>query len=245
MTRPEELSSSCTIDYNSSMEDDFFGDSTLDGALGPGENTKLRRLPDRAKYDRSSIFSILDRGIVCHVGFSSNGQTFVIPTAYARDESALVLHGAPASHAMNSIVNGQLVCVTVTIVEGLVLSRASFHHSLNYSSVVLFGPAHEVTDLEEKERSLTLFVDQVIPGRSADARPPSPKELRATRVVRVDITEASAKIRSGGPNEDEGDLDRHIWAGHIPIRMQLGDPVLDNRGNVDHELPDYIENFAF
>lgn len=190
--------------------------------------TRVRRLPERGRYDRESVEAILDEGFVCHLAYSSGDGPVVVPTAYARAGDVLYLHGAPANHALRSIGEGSPVCVTVTLVDGVVLARSAFHHSINYRSVVAFGHAEEVRDPGEKRAALEAVVEQIVPGRSADARVPSDVELRATRVVRVTIEEASAKVRAGGPKDDPEDVEAGgIWAGHVPLATVAAAPVPD------------------
>jgi nitroimidazol reductase NimA-like FMN-containing flavoprotein (pyridoxamine 5'-phosphate oxidase superfamily) len=192
------------------------------------ERTRARRLKERASYDRDVVDAILDEATVCHVGFTDQVagrvQPFVIPTIHARVGDVLYLHGAAANHMLKTLGEGVEVCVTVTLVDGLVLARSAFHHSINYRSVCVFGRAVPVTDQEEKLAALTALVDQVMAGRSAEARPPSPSELRATSVVRLPISEASAKIRTGPPVDDAEDLSLDVWAGVLPLRTATGDP---------------------
>ena len=190
--------------------------STLgDEEVGPGPRARVRRLPERGRYDRATVDAILDEGFVCHLGLCYEGGPVVIPTAYARIGDWIYLHGAPANYALRRAVEGDSVCLTVTLVDGLVLARSAFHHSINYRSVVVFGVAQEVEDFDEKRTALMAFVDHVVPGRSPDTRPPSDSELRATRVVKVEIEEASAKVRTGGPKDDPEDLElnRHLGRG--------------------------------
>jgi nitroimidazol reductase NimA-like FMN-containing flavoprotein (pyridoxamine 5'-phosphate oxidase superfamily) len=213
----------------------------LDGALGPGPMTKIRRFAERAGYDRQTVFSILDEGLVCHLGICADGVATVVPTAYARVGDALYLHGAPANATLAGAVKSPLVCVCVTLVDGLVLARSAFHHSVNYRSVVLYGEATEVTDGEEKRRAMTELVEHMVPGRSSDARPPTEAELRATKVVRVDIREASAKVRTGGPKEEPGDLALStIWAGELPLRVTPQTPIAEHQGAL---LPGYLSPY--
>jgi nitroimidazol reductase NimA-like FMN-containing flavoprotein (pyridoxamine 5'-phosphate oxidase superfamily) len=185
---------------------------------------RVRRLPERGRYERESINAILDEGFVCHVGVLMSHGPVVIPTAYGREGDHLYLHGAPAN-AMLRRAGAGAICVTVTLVDGLVLARSAFHHSINYRSVVVHGRGEEVTDPEEKERALARIVEHLVPGRGADARPPTPDELRATRVVRVRLDEASAKVRTGGPKDDEEDLTLPVWAGELPVLPAMGPPV--------------------
>ena len=210
--------------------------------FGPGPMTKVRRLPERARYDRASVHAILDEGWVCHLGFTAGGRAAVLPTLYARVEDILYLHGAPANHALRSAEAATGACVTVTLVDGLVLAPSAFHHSVNYRSVVAFGPANEVTDVEEKRAALLAIVDHVLPGRARDARPPSNEELRATRVTKFVIAEASVKIRAGGPKEGPEDLALDIWAGELPLSVVAGEPVPD--GDVMAPVPGYVSRYG-
>jgi nitroimidazol reductase NimA-like FMN-containing flavoprotein (pyridoxamine 5'-phosphate oxidase superfamily) len=185
---------------------------------------KVRRR-DRANYDRAFVHTVLDECLVCHVGFVVQGQVYVIPTTYARVGEALYIHGAAASRLMKTLAQGIEVCVEVTILDGLVLARSAFHHSMNYRSVVIFGRAREVTDLDEKRRALDAIVEHTERGRTAVARAPNAKELTATRVLAVPIDEASGKSRTGGPIDDEEDLALDVWAGVIPVRLERLAPV--------------------
>ena len=215
-----------------------------DDQLGPGPRTRVRRLPERARYDRAAVNAILDEAFVCHLGVCLDDEALVIPTGYARVDDVIYVHGAPANQALRRAVEGGTVCLTVTLVDGLVLARSAFHHSINYRSVVVFGVAREVLDLDEKRLAMLAFVDHVVPGRSAGTRSPTDAELRATRVVKVEITEASAKVRTGGPKEDPEDLGlTGIWAGEMPLRMAAGAPVADNSAPVTAPVPEYVANY--
>ena len=196
---------------------------------GPTPRTTVRRLPDRAHYDRDTVESILDEGLVCHVGFVDGGQPFVVPSAYARRGDRLVIHGSAASRMIRALAAGAPACVTVTLLDGLVLARSAFHHSMNYRSVVVLGTATEVTDPEEKGRALDAIVEHVAPGRLSSVRPPSEGEMRATRVVELPLDEASAKVRTGPPKDDEADYALGIWAGELPLRLDPLAPVADPR----------------
>ena len=212
--------------------------------IRPGPRTRVRRLPERAKYDRATLDAILDEGFVCHLGFCSDGEPVVIPTAYARVGDAIYVHGTPANYALRRAVEGDSVCLTVTLVDGLVLARSAFHHSINYRSLVIFGVAHEVDDFDEKRVALMAFVDHVVPGRSTDTRPPSDSELRATRVVRVEIVEASAKVRYGGPKDEAEDLAlTDIWAGELPFEVVPGAPVADSSAPATAPVPPYLVTY--
>jgi uncharacterized protein len=202
-------------------------------SVAPSERTTVRRLPKRAVYDQAAIHAILDEGLVCHVGFAVDGQPFVIPTTYGRIADRLYLHGSAASRMIREAAEGIPVCVTVTLLDGLVLARSAFHHSMNYRSVVVLGKAREVVDAVEKAEALTAIVDHVVAGRSAESRPPNESELRATRVLCIALDEASAKVRTGPPIDDEEDYALPHWAGVIPLRLVpqpvVPEPRLDPR----------------
>jgi nitroimidazol reductase NimA-like FMN-containing flavoprotein (pyridoxamine 5'-phosphate oxidase superfamily) len=198
-------------------------------SLPPTPRTTVRRLAQRATYDRTTIHAILDEGLVCHLGFVHDGQPYVIPTNYVRWGDHLVIHGSGASRMLRALKGGVPVCVTVTLLDGLVLARSAFHHSVNYRSVVILGTADEVADPAERMEALHAFVEHVLPGRWKEVRPPSEKELRATLVLKLPITEASAKIRSGPPVDDEEDYALSCWAGVVPLALTAGAPVPDDR----------------
>jgi nitroimidazol reductase NimA-like FMN-containing flavoprotein (pyridoxamine 5'-phosphate oxidase superfamily) len=189
------------------------------------DRTRARRLKERANYERAVVDAILDEAIVCHVGFVDGGQPYVIPTIHARLDDVLYLHGASANHMLKTLEGGLDACVTVTLLDGLVLARSAFHHSVNYRSVCVFGKATLVTDEAEKLAALTALVEQVVAGRGADARPPTPSELRSTTVLRLPIVEASAKVRVGPPVDDEDDLGFDVWAGVLPFATAVGAPI--------------------
>ncbi|MBK6948625.1 MAG: pyridoxamine 5'-phosphate oxidase family protein [Haliscomenobacter sp.] len=187
----------------------------------------VRRLPSRGAYDRETIYSILDAAFLCHVGFSVDGQPFVIPTAYGREGDKLFFHGSVKSRMMLELSAQIPVCITVTLMDGLVLARSAFHHSMNYRSAVLFGQAREILDLEEKNRALFCISEQILPGRWAEVRGPNPNELAATSVMEITIEEASAKIRTGGPKDDQEDYALPIWAGVLPVQPIYQVPETD------------------
>ncbi len=207
---------------------------------GPTPRTTVRRLPERARYDRAIVHAILDEGLVCHVGFVQEGQPFVIPSAYARVGDRLVIHGSAASRMVKALAGGAPACATVTLLDGLVLARSGFHHSMNYRSVVVVGTATEVTDPAEKRRALDAIVEHVAPGRAASVRPPSENELRATRVVTLPLDEASAKVRTGPPKDDEADYALAVWAGELPLRLEPFEPVADPRLGPGIEPPPHV-----
>jgi uncharacterized protein len=206
------------------------------------ERTRVRRLPKRGNYDRETINAILDEAFICHVGFVAEGQPYVIPTGYARIGSDLYIHGSAASRMLRNLAEGVDVCVTVTLIDGLVLARSAFHHSINYRSVVILGKAELIEDPDEKNNALEAFTDHVIPGRWAEIRWPSDIELKATSVLKLRIDEASAKIRTGGPVDDEEDYDMDVWAGVLPLSIAKGDPVNDERLPAGIPVPDYVLN---
>jgi hypothetical protein len=205
--------------------------------------TTLRRLPKRGSFERRTVYEILDEGFVCHVGFVAEGQPFVIPTAYGREGDELYLHGARASRMLKALGEGSDVCVTVTLVDGLVLARSAFHHSLNYRSVVVFGRARVVESDEEKTRALRAFTEHVVPGRWDAVRWPTPQELAATLVLALPLSEASAKIRTGPPLDDEEDYEMPVWAGVVPLAAAAGEPEPDPRLPAGTPLPGHVEGF--
>jgi nitroimidazol reductase NimA-like FMN-containing flavoprotein (pyridoxamine 5'-phosphate oxidase superfamily) len=210
---------------------------------GPTSRTTLRRLPERGRYDRDTVHAILDEAFVCHVGFVDAGQPFVIPTAFARMEERLVIHGSAASRMLELLAAGAPACVTVTLVDGMVLARSAFHHSINYRSVVLLGTAREISQPAEKRRALDAIVEHLVPGRLAQVRAPSQKELRATRVVWLPLDEASAKLRSGPPKDDEADYGLPVWAGELPLRLGALEPVADPRLAPGIALPAHVSGW--
>jgi len=191
--------------------------------------TTVRRMPKRGAYDRATIESILDEGLVCHLGFAVESQPYVLPTIYARVGGEVFLHGSAASRMLRTLGDGIAMCLTVTLLDGLVLARSAFHHSVNYRSVVLLGTARAVLDYEEKTRALRAIVDHVLADRWEAVRVPSEQELKATTVLALPLSEASAKIRTGGPIDDEEDYARPFWAGHLPLALVPGIPVPDAR----------------
>ena len=196
-------------------------------AAPPTERTKVRRLSERGRYDRDTVNAILDEGLVCHMGFAVDGRPWVIPTTYARVDDRVYMHGAPANFALKTMTSGIEACVTVTLLDGLVLARSAFHHSVNYRSVVLYGQAQLITEPDAKERALEAFTDRLVAGRWAEVRWPTRKELKATSVLVLPIDEASAKIRTGPPIDDEPDYALDVWAGVVPLTLTRGEPVQD------------------
>jgi len=217
--------------------------STTPAAYTPTDRTVPTRSPDRASYDEDVVHAILDEGYVCHLGFVRDGAPVVLPTLYARVGERLYLHGSTGSRPLR--MTGQAdpglpVCVTVTHVDALILARSAFHHSINYRSVVVHGVAHDVTDPEEKRAALDALVDNVVPGRAADSRPANKKELAATAVIRLDLNEVSAKLRTGGVNDEPEDLALPHWAGVVPLRKGYDTPIADTDLTPGTELPDYL-----
>ena len=192
----------------------------------PSERTRVRRLPERARYDAASVHAIVDAAWIGHVAFTADGSVHNIPTAIWRDGDHLYLHGAKASRMLKALVDGQ-ACVTVSLVDGLVLARSAFHHSMNFRSVVVYGRFEPVEAREAKLAALEVFMDKLVAGRWAALRPINDKELNATTVLRVPLTEASAKVRSGGPKDDDEDMAWPVWAGVIPLALQAGAPQVD------------------
>jgi len=203
----------------------------------------VKRLPNRGAYDRTTIDEILDEGLVCHVGFSANCQTFVLPTIHVRVGDRVYLHGSPASRLLQALANGAEVCLTVTLVDGLVLARSAINHSMNYRSVVLFGTATPISDETEKLSVLQSLSEHLIAGRWADVRGPTKEELRRTYVVAIPIEEASAKVRTGPPHDDEPDYDLPIWAGVIPLRLSAAQAIEDPRLKSGLAQPGYALNY--
>jgi len=212
-------------------------------SLTPGPRTTLRRLPQRGRFELAAIHAILDEALWCHVGFVVDGQPFVIPTIHARVGDALYVHGSAASRMLRTLEGGVAACVTVSLLDGLVLARSAFHHSMNYRSVVLLRRAGAVEDPAEKLAATRAIVEHVCPGRSEDVRGPSEQELRATSVLRLPIEEASAKVRSGPPLDDEEDYALSCWAGVLPLRLIAGEPQADPRLPAGVPLPGYVSAY--
>src|SRR5271167_527045 len=210
----------------------------------PSARTRLVREADRAVYDRAAAYRILDEGFICHVGFVVDGQPFVIPTGYGRVGDNLYIHGSAASRMLRRVDEGIPVCVTVTLLDGLVLARSIFNHSMNYRSVVILGTAHAVTGPEEKLDALRLLSEHILPGRWAESRQPNEKELKKTLVMRLSIEEFSAKVRQGPPVDDEEDYAFPTWAGVIPLEMFAGKPINDPRLDPAREVPAYARQYA-
>lgn len=195
----------------------------------PTPRTAVKRLPQRGTYERETVYQILDEGLVCHVGFVVDDQPYVIPTAYGRVGDNVYIHGSPASRMLRALQGGIEVCLTVTLLDGLVLARSAFHHSMNYRSVVVFGTASVVQDAEEKLAALRAFCEHVVPGRWPEIRQPSRSELAGTLVISLPLVEVSAKVRTGPPMDDEADYQLPVWAGEIPVSLVAGTPIDDPR----------------
>ncbi len=198
--------------------------------LSQTPRSRVRRKADRARYDREAVDAILDEALVCHVGFAVDGRPWVVPTTFARVGDYLYLHGAAGNFALRTLAAGTETCVTVTLLDALVLARSAFHHSMNYRSVMLFGHAQAVTDDDEKRMALLAIVDHMVAGRSAATRLPTAPELRATMVVRLALDEGSVKMRTGGPVDDPADSELPHWAGVIPVAVVRGEPQSDMGG---------------
>lgn len=216
------------------MDDDQAADD-----LGPTPATTVR-YPGRGRYDRATVHAILDEGLVAHVGFVVDGDPFVVPMVYARDGDDLLLHGSPATRLFRTMRPAPRICATVTLVDGLVLARSAFHHSANYRSVVVVGEPVEVDDLDERGAALDVITERLAPGRLEHLRTTTEKELRGTRVVRLPITEASAKVRTGGPGDEEEDYELPIWAGVLPLTTGVGEVVPDERNLDGLDVPDHV-----
>src|ERR1700742_4875817 len=209
----------------------------------PTPRTKVRRLSKRAVYDKAQVHAILDEGFLCHVGFARDNQPFVIPTLYARSGETIYMHGSGASRMLKTLAQGVDVCVTVTLVDGYVLARSAFHHSMNYRSVTILGRARLVLDLEEKLQALQTITDHVVPQRWDEVRGPSELEMRQTVVLALALEEVSAKVRTGPPIDDEEDYSLPIWAGVLPLRLVPGEPVGDEQLRAGIALPGYVRDY--
>jgi nitroimidazol reductase NimA-like FMN-containing flavoprotein (pyridoxamine 5'-phosphate oxidase superfamily) len=209
----------------------------------PTARTRVVRESQRAVYDRAAVYEILDEGFICHLGFSVEGQPYVIPTSYGRAGDVLYIHGSAASRMLRRVSEGVPVCVTVTLLDGLVLARSVFNHSMNYRSVVVLGKATVVENAQEKVSALQVLSEHIIPGRWTEARQPNEKELKATTVVRVPIEEFSAKVRIGPPIDDEEDYAFPVWAGVVPLTILPGEPISDNQGEA-RAVPVYAKEYT-
>ncbi len=212
--------------------------------FSPTERTQIKRLPKRGRYDRETVNQILDAGIVCHVGFNVDGQPYVIPTNFGRKDDTLYIHGSAASRMLRTLSSGIPVCVTVTHLDGLVLARSAFHHSVNYRSVVVLGTAKLVEEPAEKMEALHIFTEQVMRGRWDEIRQPNEQELKATTVLAIKLDEVSAKVRTGGPVDDEEDYALPVWAGVLPLQTVAQPPVPDANRKGDRPIPEYLKNYS-
>jgi hypothetical protein len=210
----------------------------------PTERTQVHRLAKRGVYEREAVYGILDEGLVCHIGFVYDGKPVVIPTGYGRKGNVLYIHGSPASRMLRELSKGVDVCVTLTLVDGLVLARSAFHHSLNYRSVVIFGRATVLEEPAAKLEGLQAFTEHVVPGRWEEIRQPSAKELQATTVLALPLEEVSAKVRTGPPLDDEEDYPLPIWAGVLPLELTPGAPLPDDRLPKEIPVPEYVRSYA-
>ncbi len=208
------------------------------------ERTRIYRKPGRGSYDRELVHSILDEALTCHVGFVQDGQPYVIPTIHARVGETLFLHGARGNRMLKNLIDGTRCCVTATLVDELVLARAALHHSLNYRSVMVLGTASEVTDPDEKEEALRAVVEHIAPGRADEIRGADETDLKSTRVLSIPIEEASAKVRTGPPVDEEADLDLPYWAGQLPLTQSTGTPIPAPDLAGDPEFPDSIKSWS-
>jgi uncharacterized protein len=209
----------------------------------PTARTRIKRLHKRAHYDRATVYDILDAGLVCHVGYTIDDHPYVTSTTYWREGDHVYWHGSSASRMLRTLKAGVPVCLNVSLIDGLVLARSGFHHSVNYRTVMLFGTATPVTDPAAKLRALEAFVERLFPGRWPELRPVTPQELKATMVLGMDIAEAAAKVRTGPPVDDEEDYTLDIWAGVLPLRLTAGAPVADPRLKSGVALPGYLKGF--
>lgn len=216
---------------------------TQSDALTITQRTQVKRIPQRGHYDRILVHQILDEALICHVGFVVDAQPFVIPTAYGRVGDYLYIHGSPASRMLRTLKADVEVCVTVTLLDGLVLARSAFHHSMNYRSVVIFGKAEVVEDVTEKWTALTAFTEHVVPGRWSEVRPPTAQELAGTLVLALPLNEASAKVRTGPPKDDEADYSLPVWAGELPLQLVALAPIPDPQLSAEAQLPAYMQQY--
>jgi uncharacterized protein len=210
----------------------------------PTTRTRVVREAERGVYDRETVYRILDEGFICHVGFAVDGQPFVIPTSYGRKEAHIYIHGSAASRMLREMKDGVALCVTVTLLDGLVLARSVFNHSMNYRSVVILGKGTLVEDPEEKLAALRTLSEHIIPGRWDDVRQPDKRELKATSVLRLPIEEFSAKVRTGPPIDDEEDYSFPTWAGVVPLKIEVGEPISDPRLSLNQGIPNYLRFYS-
>ncbi len=210
----------------------------------PTARTRVTREPERAVYDRAAAYQVLDEGFICHVGFVVDNQPFVIPTGYGRSGDNLYIHGSAASRMLRNLDQGIAVCVTVTLLDGLVLARSIFNHSMNYRSVVVLGTAVAVEDSAEKLQALRTLSEHILPGRWEESRQPNERELKATLVMRLPITEYSAKMRTGPPIDNEEDYSFLTWAGVVPLQMVAGSPINDPKLDPKTPVPSYVPSYS-
>jgi nitroimidazol reductase NimA-like FMN-containing flavoprotein (pyridoxamine 5'-phosphate oxidase superfamily) len=208
------------------------------------EKNRVKRLPERAAYSDEVIYQIIDEAIICHVGFVLDGQPFVIPTLHARRDKTILLHGASSSRLMRHAASGAELCITMTLLDGLVLARSVFNHSANYRSVVLFGKGAIIDKPEEKLQALQELTEWIMPGRWAEARKPNEKELKATTIVAIPIELATAKVSQGSPGDEEADYQLDVWAGVLPIKQQIGQPIGDPKLKEGIKLPDNVKRYV-
>jgi len=210
----------------------------------PTERTTVHRKPNRAVYDQAAIHAILDEAFVCQIGFALDGQPYVIPTNYVRVEKRLFLHGSTASRMFRALAAGAPLCLSVTLIDGLVLAPTVNGHSMNYRSVVVLGKTQPIEDPQEKFAAMRSFFERMFPGRWASVRPPSELEMKATMVLAVPLNELSAKVRSGPPVDDEAEYAREVWTGVLPLKLTPGAPQPDPRGKASLPMPDYVRNYS-
>jgi len=218
--------------------------SSMSDTQMPTARTRVVREPERGVYDLETVYRILDEGFLCHVGFAVDNQPFVIPTSYGRKGASLYIHGSAASRMLRQMKDGVAVCVTVTLLDGLVLARSIFNHSMNYRSVIILGKATLVDEPGEKLAALRVLSEHILPDRWDNVRQPNERELKATSVLHVPIEEYSAKVRTGPPIDDAEDYSFPTWAGVIPLEMKVGPPVNDVKLDVSRELPRYLKNYS-
>lgn len=212
-------------------------------ATPPTERTRVRRIPERGVYDRETIDAIVDEALICHLAYVVDGEPHVIPTIHARAGDTLYVHGSNASRTLRTAKQGTPVAIEITLLDGLVFARSAFHHSMNYRSVIVYGRAREVTEPDEKWKAQLALVEHVTPGRSADARMPNQRELDQTTILAIEIDEASAKVRTGPPKDEEEDLALPIWAGVLPFRTIPGEPEPDPHLPSGIPVPGYVRDY--
>ncbi len=209
----------------------------------PTDKTTITRIAKRGHYDTATIYPILDEGLVCHISYCLDGQPFMIPMGYCRIENTIYIHGSVGSHFFRQLAQGIDVCVCVTFIDGLILARSAFHHSVNYRSVVCFGKTRLVTDEEERWKALERFTEHVVPGRWAEVRQPNASEMKKTMVLAIPISEASAKVRAEGVNDDPEDMDWPVWAGVLPLKLTPETPITDPKVSADKQVPGYVKTY--